>query len=98
MISFNKSDPLLSLMNPKNIRETKEGIRPRKRKTTLGERREFEMQRETVDRITFDEMRLVYEKNTWVRACVDKIVTRLSMIPPKIIPIESATNKGMASD
>ena len=98
MISFTKSDPLLSLMNPKNIRETKEGIRPRKRKTTLGQRREYEMQRETVDRITFDEMRLVYEKNTWVRACVDKIVTRLSMIPPKIIPIESATEQGKTTD
>ena len=98
MISFTKSDPLLSLMNPKNIRETKEVIRPRKRKTTLGQRSEYEMQRETVDRITFDEMRLVYEKNTWVRACVDKIVTRLSMIPPKIIPIESATEQGKTTD
>ena len=39
MISFSKSDPLLSLMNSKNVRETKEGKRPRKRKTTLGQRR-----------------------------------------------------------
>ena len=93
MISFSKANPLYDLLNPSMLKPTQEIKKPRKRKSTLGERKEHEMSRETVDRITFDEMRLVYEKNTWVRACIDKIVTRLALIPPKLYPIEQANSK-----
>ena len=87
MISFSKANPLYDLLNPSMLKPTQEIKKPRKRKSTLGERKEHEMSRETVDKITFHEMRLVYEKNTWVRACIDKIVTRLALIPPKLYPI-----------
>ena len=93
MISFSKANPLYDLLNPTMLQPTQEVKRPRKRKSTLGQRKEYEMARDTVDKITFDEMRLVYEKNTWVRACVDKIVTRLALIPPKLYPIEQANSK-----
>ena len=93
MISFSKANPLYDLLNPSMLKPTQEIKKPRKRKSTLGERKEHEMTRDTVDRITFDEMRLVYEKNTWVRACIDKIVTRLALIPPKLYPIEQANSK-----
>ena len=93
MISFSKANPLYDLLNPSMLQPTQEIKKPRKRRSTLGERKEHEMSRETVDKITFEEMRLVYEKNTWVRACIDKIVTRLALIPPKLYPIEQANSK-----
>ena len=93
MISFSKANPLYDLLNPSMLKPTQEVKKPRKRKSTLGAKKEFEMHRTTIDKITFEEMRLVYEKNTWVRACVDKIVTRLALIPPKLYPIEQANSK-----
>tara|TARA_B100000029_G_scaffold510085_3_gene600783 strand:- start:4153 stop:5838 length:1686 start_codon:yes stop_codon:yes gene_type:complete len=106
MISFTKQAPsTISLIRPNNLaRINKEAntVRKRKRRSTLSEGSIETMSRETVDSLTFAEMRTIYEKNTWVRACIDKIVTRLSLIPPKILPIEYAytdtSNKTQVTD
>ena len=94
MISFTKEAPsTISLIRPNNLaRISKEPntVRKRKRRSQLSELSVDSMSRETVDSLTFKDMRVIYEKNTWIRACVDKIVTRLSLIPPKILPIEYA--------
>ena len=51
MISFSKANPLYDLLNPSMLQPTQEVKKPRKRKSTLGERKEYEMTRPTVDRI-----------------------------------------------
>ena len=71
---------------------TTNAIKKRKRRVEIGEERRISLERNTVDYLTFDEMRLIYEKNRWIRACVDKIVTRLSLIPPEIVPIATPDN------
>ena len=82
MISFTKQAPsTISLIRPNNLaRISREPntVRKRKRRSQLSDISVESMSRETVDSLTFKDMRTIYEKNTWIRACVDKIVTRLS--------------------
>lgn len=92
MISFTKSNKILSMQRPSLKLNTTNAIKKRKRRVEIGEERRISLERNTVDYLTFDEMRLIYEKNTWIRACVDKIVTRLSLIPPEIVPIATPDN------
>ena len=94
-LSFTKSTPTtIALLRPDSLarisKEAPNTVRSRKRKTEIRDEWIENKQRETVGSLSFKDMRTIYENNTWVRACIDKITTRLSLIPPRILPIEYA--------